>query len=338
MPPDSFEEANKTSLEIASKIEEVLRFNGLASLIPIINTMSLSLKLPKQLRRPNSTLTISPKGQGKSTLLIHILARSNPKFFTVLDKNIFESLLLEKPKEYFHNKVLIHDDLISVFGGKTTKQRDQITSFFTQILSDGCYGRDKKSLDGIFCLAHFGIANESFKNHRKALLDSTFLDRFATYSVKLSEQNKLEILEHRDEMISKDIELPKIKLPLSKKKNQVNLILSKDQRVKINNLAMEFDCYNLMSSNRAKNYISIFLLSNALLNGRTETCEYDLQLYEQLHKYHMNSSYELTKENKVLAMIKTNPGMKVEELIKKSGIPKATFYKIRKNLAAKGKL
>ena len=163
------------------------------------------------MRQGNSTLCISPKGFGKSTLLIHILAKSNPKFFTILDKNIFESQLLEKPKEYFHQKVIVHDDLISVFGGKNRKQLEQIQSFFSQLLSDGSYSRDATELKDIFCVALFGIAKDSFEKRRKELLDSTLLDRLVTYSVNLDSLQKMEVLQHRDAMMDKQTPLPIIK-------------------------------------------------------------------------------------------------------------------------------
>ena len=331
-----FVQANKVSLEIAAKVEKVLKFNGLASLIPIVNTMSLSLKLPAQFRQLNSTICISPKGGGKSTLLVKILAKSNPKFFTVLDKNIFESLLLEKPKEYFNNKTLVHDDLISVFGGKNRKQREQLTSFFTQILSDGTYSRDGKGFTGITCIAHFGIAQESFQHHRKDLLDSTFLDRSATYSVKLTVSEKREVLEYRDKMVDDDIQLPTIKLPLTKKKKEVKLSLDKDEKTKVNDLAMELDMYNILSSNRAKNYISIFLMANALLNGRDKISRQDLQLYEIIHRYHLESSEEVSKEHKVLALKQRFPNENNAGLMEKSGLSKSTYYRIERNLRRKG--
>jgi len=325
-------ESNNVSLKIASEVEKVLKFNGLTALIPIINSMSLCLKLPEQFKQLNSTLSISPKGQGKSTLLIHILAKSNPKYFVVLPKKMFESQLLEKPKDYFNHKIMIHDDIISALGGTNKKQREQLTGFFTQLLSDGNYSRENKELKDITCLAHFGIAHESFEKHHKDLIDNTFLDRFATYSVNLNFKEKMEILEHRDQMVENDVKLPIIKLPLTKNKVEVKLILNEESKKRINQLAMELDTYNLMSSNRAKNYITIFLLSNALLNNRKETNEYDLEMYEKLHKYHLNCIGNLSKKRQILALKQRFPDKNNEELITESGIPKSTFYRINKEL------
>ncbi len=322
-----FMQANGVSLKIAAEIEKALKFNGLPSLIPIINCLSISLKLPDQIKQANSTLCISPKGFGKSTLLIYILAKSNPKFFTILDKNIFESQLLEKPREYFEGKVLIHDDLISAFGGKNRKQREQLTSFFSQLLSDGTYSREGKKLENVCCIAQFGIARESFEKHRKDLLDGTFLDRFLTYSVELDNLQKLEVLQHRDHMMDYNVQLPIIKLPFSKRKQEIKLVLTEEQKNKVNKLAIQLESYRVMSSTRTQNFIKIFMLCNALLNNRKETCQYDLELYEVLHQFHLNSASQMSKKQQIIALKQQFPDKNNEELIDISGIPKTTFYR-----------
>ncbi len=327
-----FKEANKVSLKIAEEIERVLKFNGLASLITIVNSMSLSLKLPSQFKQRNSTLAVNNKGGGKSTLLIHILAKSNPKFFQILPKKMFESELIDKDHKYFHNKILIHDDIIAAIGGMSKKQREQLIGFFTLLLSDGHYSRDGKVLDGIDCLSHFGIAMESFIKHRKDLIEATFLDRFATYRVRLTHQLKADILRHRDGMFENNIQLPKIKLPLTKSKKTITFDLEQSTINEINRLALELDMYNVISSTRAQSYIRIFMLSNALLNGRATATKYDLELYQLLHPYHLESSYDMSKKHKIIATLRANPGITVSKIQKLTGIPESTLYRLLKNL------
>lgn len=329
---EGFKQANWKSMEIATKIEAVLRFNGFASLIPIVGCMSLCLDLPNQLKQRNSTLNVSPRGTGKSTLLIHILAKSNPRFFQVLPKKMFESLLLDEPRAYFHNKILVHDDIIIAFGGTNKKQREQLTGFFTSLLSDGSYSRKDKKLENIICLALFGIAKESFEYHRKDLLESTFLDRFASYAVHMTKEQKLEVLEFRDLMETQDIRLPKIKLPLKKSKKKVKLNLSENEKKIIRTLAMELESYSVMSAVRAQNYIKIFLMSNALLNERDVAGSYDLELYQMVHQYHLESSVVMDKKRKLLALKQKYPGKTAKEFAKMLNVPISTYYRIAKEL------
>ncbi len=320
---------NYQSLKIATEIEEVLKFKGLPSLIPIINSCSISLKLPQQYKQLNSTLCIDKRGFGKSTLLIGILAKSNPKFFQVLPKKIFESQLVENPKDYYHNKILIHDDLIASFGGTSTKQRQQLVSFFTQLLSDRNYSREGKTqLKEVRCLAHFGIAWESYTQYRKQLLDSTFLDRLAPYKVPLNNNQQMEILEKRDDMKNKDIKLPKIKLPLKKGSSRVKLILNESLRKERNILCMELDQRNIMTACRAQNYIDIFMMSNALLNERNKTVPEDLEIYKYIHEFHKNSSLDSQRIQKIRDLKNKNPNIEAKDIVKITKIPLSTVYRL----------
>jgi hypothetical protein len=325
---EAFKKDNRTSLGIANKVEKVLKYKGLASLVPIINSCSISLKLSNQFKQLNSTLSVDQRGFGKSTLLKHILSKSNPKFFQVLPMKCFESQLVEKPKEYFHNKILVHDDLITSFSGSSTKQRQQLTNFFTLLLSDGSYDREKHKLEGITCLAHFGLAWESYKQNRKQLFDSTFLDRFSLYKVPLDNTKKNEILKMRDLMKGSNQELPKIKLPLKKSKTKVLLNLTPEMMVERNKLAMQLDSYNIMSAFRAQNYIDLFMMSNAYLNDRNKVTLSDLQMYKQLHPFHLNSSIERSKKQRIRSLIIQNKGITVKEIVQKTGYPRSTVYRI----------
>ena len=328
-----FLEKNRKSLEIAKKIEEVLKFKGIPSLIPVINSYSLSLKLPLGFKQRNSTLCIDQKGYGKSTLLIDILAKSNPKHFQVLPKKIFESELVDLPKDYFHKKILIHDDLISALGGTSTKQRQQLTSFFTQLLADGRYSRAKKEqLKEVQTIAHFGIAWESYLQYHKSLLDSTFLDRFAPYKITMTQEQRMEVLETRDAIKEKGQELPIIKLKLSRSQEKVSLNITDDLKIERNKLAMVMEARNIMSATRAQNYIDIFLMSNALSNERSETCKEDLQLYKLVHEYHLNASLDKANEQNIREYLLKNPSAKASEIVASLRIPQATVYRSMKKL------
>jgi hypothetical protein len=329
-----FETENANSIKIANDIEGYLPGMGLIGLIVATNSISICVELPKQYKQRNSIILILGRGSAKSTLLIDILAKSNKKMFVKLDKKLFESELVQKPKEYFHNKVLIHDDLIIAFTGMSTKQRQQLVNFFTSILSDKEYSRERNNqLKDVDCLCIFGLAKENYAKYMKELMSATFFDRFSRVTRNIDREDKVKILEHRDITKENNIDFPKIKLPYKKKKTKIELILTKEMKVKRNKLAMELDDYNILSFARAQNFIDVFLMSNALLNGRKRVKNSDLEMYLLLHKYHVQSSGELDKEEKIAVMKKQ--GVPNKEIMKKLKIPTSTFYDILKRLSEK---
>jgi len=76
--------------------------------------------------------------------------------------------------------------------------------------------------------------------------------------------------------------------------------------------------------------------ANALLNGRTRGTKSDLYLYDLIHLLFLNSMGEIGTENRVLTLIKNNRGAFDIELLEKSGLSRATFYKYKKILQGRG--
>jgi hypothetical protein len=76
--------------------------------------------------------------------------------------------------------------------------------------------------------------------------------------------------------------------------------------------------------------------SNALLNGRPKVTISDLYLYDLVHPHFLNSMGELGTENRILSLFKKYPDAADKELIGKSGVSKATFYRYMKILQGKG--
>jgi ACT domain-containing protein len=76
--------------------------------------------------------------------------------------------------------------------------------------------------------------------------------------------------------------------------------------------------------------------ANALLNDRAKVTKSDLYLYDLIHPLFLNSMGEMGMENRILALIKSNPDASDNELIRKSSIARGTFYKYKKILQGKG--
>jgi hypothetical protein len=53
--------------------------------------------------------------------LATFFTKSDPEHFVVLPAKIFESELVTERKDFFDNKIMVHDDLIITFEGMTTK-------------------------------------------------------------------------------------------------------------------------------------------------------------------------------------------------------------------------
>ena len=296
------------TLELAFKVESWLKGWVLAAIILIVNAMSINLKLPPGVRKLNSCLVVAPRGSGKSELLERILARSNPEHFVVLPPKIFESELVTKGRDFFHNKIIVIDDLIPTFEGMSTKQRQQLVNFWTKLL-EGNYGRDRDALSDVSTLVLFGLASEQLDRFRDELMSTTFLDRVPPFRHNVSRQMKREILQFRAKRANKNPQPPVIKLPLPErieddKKVEIAFPESKEIEDKITEYALELDDYQVQSYARAQDYIKTFMRANALLNGRKKVTMSEFLLYDLVHPLFLNSMGELRTENRVLFLIK----------------------------------
>ena len=120
--------------------------------------------------------------------------------FVVLPPKIFESDLVKKTREFFHNKILILSDLIVAFEGLAKKQRQQLTNFWTKIL-EGNYGRDGQQLSEVRSVALFGFASEMLNKFRGQLLSETFFDRVAPFKNEVTQEDKKRILKFRSKTL-----------------------------------------------------------------------------------------------------------------------------------------
>jgi energy-coupling factor transporter ATP-binding protein EcfA2 len=221
--------------------------------------MSINLKMSEATRKLNSCLVVAPRGSGKSELLEHLLAASNPKHFVVLPPKIFESELETKGRDFFHNKIMIADDLIVSFEGMSTKQRQQLENFWTKLLEGG-YAREAHSIMNVSTIALFGLASEQLDRFRDELMSSTFLDRVPPFKHDVSTDMKRKILQlrSRKSMKSSTLRGPVIKLPLPEKiedgrKANVAFPHTKEMENRIVEYAMELDNYAVQCSARSIN-------------------------------------------------------------------------------------
>jgi len=299
--------------------------------------MSINLKLPET-RKLNSCLVVAPRGSGKTELLERTLAVNNPEHFVVLPPKIFESELVTKPRDYFHNKILVLDDLIVTFEGMSTKQRQQLVNFWTKLLEGG-YARDRNAIVNVRTIVLFGLASEQLDKFREELMSATFLDRVPAFKHNVTPELKREILEFRaSQSVDKKLDL---KLPLPEKiedreKIHVQFPHSREIESKIVEYALELDNYEVQSSVRAQDYVKTFMRANALLNGRRKVTESDLHLYDLIHPLFLNSMRELGPEKLILSVIRKNPEGTDQELIESSGVSRGTFYKYKKKLEQRG--
>lgn len=331
-----FLKENRKTIEIANKVSKHLLFSFLPTIILTVTIMSFIVKKDKTMRKFNSILYIGGRGTGKTEILEHILTKSNPELLNLMDNKTYESQLVSENKEYFHNKVMVQDDLIISFQGMSTKQREQLTNFWVKIL-EGNYSRQQKKLKNVNTIALFGVAKEMFNVYRKELFSSTFFDRVIPFFHEIDHEQKRKILEHRSKSKTK---CPIIKLPIPKNfddkhRKKINFIKNKNIEERIINLALELDMYEVLSSARAQDFIKIFMMGNALLNHRRKTTINDLKMYELVHPLFLKSSANIGMEKKILTIINANPDKKDKAIIIMLGTSKPTFYKYKKILKLK---
>jgi hypothetical protein len=269
-----------------------------------------------------------------------MLAISNPNHFVVLPPKIFESELVTKPRDFFHNKVMVLDDLIVTFEGMSTKQRQQLVNFWTMLL-EGHYSRDRNAILNVRTVALFGLASEQLDKFRDELMSATFLDRVPPFKHNVTVEMKRRILEFRGQIHSR--QKPVLKLPLperieDEKRIEAHFPRSNEIEDRIVEYALQLDSYGVQSCVRAQDYIKTFMAANAILNGRRKVCASDLHLYDLIHPLFLNSMGEMGVENRILAAIKEHPGAPDSEMISKSGVSRGTFYKYKKVLQQKNAL
>ncbi len=316
---------NKNSLNLIKQINSKWIKLGEIFLIPFINIHTLYVKTLKQ---KNSNLILLPRGCGKTDFLAEI-GRQNPKYVTILADKMFESELIKQNKEFFNNKALIHFDFITAMFGLTQKQRQQLIGFFTSLLSDNRYHRQNQNLliENVKCICIFGMAKENFDLHREEMFESTFLDRLTMIHKQLTRIEKKEILQFRDISENK-----KINLKLKYRKKPINIKIDRKQfGEQIIKLAMELDFYDVMSYTRSQDYIINFLKANAYYNDRIIVNENDLLLYQKLHLIHIDNK-DISKLHKLQHILKDNPKLTYEGIIKSTGWSRPTVWKYMKKI------
>lgn len=321
-----FDKDNKSSLKFVSDINK--RWIGLGDffLVPFINMHTLYINSSKQ---KNSNLILLPRGSGKSDFLGEV-ASQNKKYVNVLPAKIYESELVARGEEYFNKKILIHYDYIIAMFGLSTKQRQQLTGFFTSLLSDSRYSRDRYNLENIKCLSMFGMAKDSFNLHKEDLFESTFLDRLTMLHKTVSKEEKQKILEFRSEKHNFNVPLK-----LKWKKTEVNIKLDmKEFSKRINEWAMELDLFDVMSYTRAQDYICNWLKANAYYNNRKDVCSSDLGLYFKIHPLHIDNA-EVSRMKRLVHLLEENRNMTYDEIMKKTGWAKGTVAKYIKRVRSR---
>ena len=300
---------------------------SLIAVIVIVNILTLNLKL-KPDEATNSILLNILKGCGKTTLIHHILQKSNPKWFAKLPEKCFESQFLEMSSDAFNRKVWAQDDLITTFRGTSTKQREQLMGFHNTYLTKGEYSRQGRTVKGrIVCL--YGMAKEK-KMYQKEMFQETFTDRFMRVKLDFDRKTKKAILEARDR--KKSTPIPTVELPF--KEEPVDVEIPDVFLDSINELALELDEKNVMSFARAQTFIKNFVKSSADINGRLEVCEDDLRLFKLVLPLHFGTSTgNVDTRVRMLILEKSMNGEKVsgrnikDELVEKLGCSESSIQK-----------
>jgi len=286
----------RETFKLVDKIEEVLFGYRKVSIVVIVNSLTLNLKKEQRIH-DNSNLIVGPKGLGKTTLLYHILARSNPKWIIPLPDRIFETDICNFPSEHFKRKVWVLDDLITSFRGTSLKQREQLMSFHNSFMSKGVYERRNSNtiLRGRVVF-QYGLAKENYSKYSKDMLLSTFSERLIMITYDFTPEEEDYILKKEDSKRK----LPSVKLPFRKK--EVEIEIPQELIEDTINATKRLRTMSELSPIRAKHYIQNFLKSNAYINNRKEVCDDDLKLFKWIESLHYTTKPD-TLETEIICLI-----------------------------------
>jgi hypothetical protein len=281
------EEGNERTFEISRIVSSYLPGWEKLSIAAAINMLTLSIKTPENVP-PNSNLLVVPKGGGKNTFLNAIMQCSNPEFIIKTAERQFEYFISEEA-DIFDNKVWTIEDLIISFKGLTTKQREQLISFYTSMLSNMSFERMdirgyKRLIKGrIVCM--FGFAAEDFHYERESLWTSTFLERAVPLYAHWDADTINRIRERTIGRHYRNTDpLPEVRLPF--RKELIDIRMSEDIKQELQVLVNRLAKKTNMSYSRATNYICNFLKANAYLNGREVVSMNDIELYKYIEEVH----------------------------------------------------
>ena len=324
--------------KLVKPISDYLYGYELIAPIVIVNALTINLKLGRD-EATNSMLLICPKGHGKTTLLYHILQKSNPQWFPRLPDKLFESEILKESDEIFRRKVWVQDDLVTTFRGTSTKQREQLMGFHNAFLTKGEYGRKGRTVQGrIVCI--YGIASEAYKKrYAKEMFHSTFRDRFMPIRYRFDKAMEMELLKAKRK--NKGKTPPHVELPF--KEQPIDVRIPKCFEVEIDKMALELSDKGIMTVVRAQTYIQNFIRSCAVINGRNVVCEDDmriLRLVWPLHsKVNLGGVNLGSADMRVRRMIfkasikgQTLTGHEIKDRMKAKGFSKSAVEKVLSNL------
>lgn len=273
----------------------LLRYDYLA--IPtLVNSHSIRLKLPKS-TPTNSNILVFPKGSGKSVFLSDIISKHNDGMVINRSDIHHEYMLMNRADEEFDHKIWICDDLVVTLAGlEAGRQRNQLTGFYTAILSKGEYERDgvqnqfsgmRKIEDAVIC-CQYGLASEYFRTERKQLFNNTLLDRMIPIYAHLSDDDARAIIRATIKRSSSIdiVDPPNLKLTeLDGEPIHIKIDSSIDGLIE--DAAITLYHATGLAPGRAASYINNFVSSNALLNDRKIADIDDMEVWEFIQDMHL---------------------------------------------------
>lgn len=313
-----FNKENKKTIGMIDHIHKHLYNMGDVYTLLWVNMHTMYVK--DVLHKANSNMIIVPAGYGKSTFL-RAVAQANKKKIQLLPSKCFESFLSEEPKEYFHNKILLMNDGAVTFSGLSTKQRQQLTQFFTELITEGGYKRQKKQpITGIKTSLFVALPELTYKKNKDDFFKETFMDRLIPVHKSLTQEQIREILNN---IQFDNPEKFKVKLQNTKLK-----LVEHDFNAwheTISELAMHHYVYGSCSAVRAYQYVVNFLKANSYLNNRQKTSKNDLKMYFFLHFLHLET-LKIRSYDKVINIYVANPELHPHQIAQKLKISRASVY------------
>lgn len=235
-----------------------------------------------------SSLIIAPAGFFKSSVMRDIHKMFKSKTYYMPDQPTDRGLirLCEDRKKEINGKIFLLEDSISAFPTLEDNRQERLLMFFVKVLMGEKYEfsdfeKTKGTKVKIGLLAN--VATSNFETIYKILATTTFLDRVIPFNYMIDPHEEYKVFKRFRSEIESGIP-PKIKL----KTTQVKPVDICHEKLDQINFAIQQNTG--LSASRADNHLILALKSLAVLEGRDEVTEHDIDFFAETFLKHINSS------------------------------------------------
>lgn len=260
-----------------------------------------------------SSMVIAPAGMFKSSIMNDVIDVSKGKTFRVPDQPTDRGIVnfFKSNRHKMHNKMWTIEDAVTCFPSLEDTRQNRLVGLFVKVLMDGSYSySDFSATNGMITRAglYINVADENFSKIKNILKQSTFLERVIPFHYTMSERDETKVV--RTFRRRKFDKPPKIKL----KNTEVHVPQELDNELDLLMHIVAGNCS--MSRSRANMFTCIILRSVAILEGRKEVTQSDVEFFKNMLMPYLVISSPLSPiERCMILMLSMNRETRFEECV-----------------------